>query len=66
MINTNRKKTMDNKDYTRRNRFSGESIELTKEEAKKHDEIFYHEALATIEDKQLGEGASKTLARDER
>ena len=50
---------MDNKDYTRRNRFSGESIELTKEEAKKHDEIFYHEALATIEDKELGEGGSK-------
>ena len=59
MINTNRKKTMDNKDYTRRNRFSGESIELTKEEAKKHDEIFYHEALATMEDKQLGTGGSK-------
>ena len=50
---------MENKDYTRRNRFSGESIELTKEEAKKHHEIFYHEALATIEDKELGEGGSK-------
>ena len=49
----------DNKDYTRRNRFSGESIELTPEEAKKHDEIFYHEALATLEDKELGEGMSK-------
>ena len=46
---------MDNKDYTRRNRFSGESIELTKEEAEKHDKIFYHEALATLEDKELGE-----------
>ena len=50
---------MDNKDYTRRNRFSGESIELTKEEAQKHDEIFYFEAIATLEDKELGEGASK-------
>ena len=49
----------DNGDYTRRNRFTGESIELTKEEAKKHDEIFYHEALATLEDKELGTGASK-------
>jgi len=49
----------DNKDYTRRNRFSGESIELTKEEAEKHDKIFYHEALATLEDKELGEGVSK-------
>ena len=49
----------DNKDYTRRNRFNGESIELTKEEAEKHDKIFYHEALATLEDKELDTGASK-------
>ena len=49
----------DNNDYTRRNRFTGESIELTKEEAEKHDKIFYHEALATLEDKELGTGASK-------
>ena len=48
-----------NHDYTRRNRFTGESIELTQEEAKKHDEIFYHEALATVEDKELGTGGSK-------
>ena len=45
--------------YERQNRFTGESIELTREEAKKHDEIFYHEALATMEDKELGEGMSK-------
>ena len=49
----------DNKDYTRRNRFTGEYIELTKEEAEKHDKIFYHEALATLEDKELGTGVSK-------
>ena len=49
----------DNKDYTRRNRFTGESIELTKEESEKHDAIFVNEALATIEDKELGYGASK-------
>ena len=49
----------DNKDYTRRNRFTGESIELTKEESEKHDKIFYHEALATLEDKELGTGGSK-------
>ena len=49
----------DNKDYTRRNRFTGESVELTPEECKKHDEIFYHEALATLEDKSLGTGGSK-------
>ena len=67
-MNTNKKETMkpknlaetiDNNDYTRRNRFSGESIELTKEESIKHDEIFYYEALATLEDKELGYGGSK-------
>ena len=51
--------TKTNYDYTRRNRFTGESIELTKEEADKHDKIFYHEALATLEDKELGTGGSK-------
>jgi hypothetical protein len=49
----------DNNDYTRRNRFTGKSIELTKEEADKHDKIFYHEVMATLEDKKLGEGMSK-------
>ena len=53
------KTNTDNKDYTRRNRFNGESARLSAEEAKKHDEIFYHEALATLEDKYLGTGASK-------
>ena len=43
----------------RRNRFNGESVELTAEEAHKHDLIFYHEALATEEDQKLGTGASK-------
>ena len=52
-------KTKTNYDYTRRNRFTGESIELTKEESEKHDEIFFYEALATIEDKELGTGGSK-------
>ena len=50
----------DNKDYTRRNRFNGETIELTPEECKKHDDIFYYEALATLEDKAAGiDGTSK-------
>ena len=49
----------DNKDYTRRNRFNGETVELTPEECKKHDDIFYYEALATLEDKALGTGGSK-------
>ena len=43
----------------RRNRFNGESVMLTKQEAKKHDEIFMHEMMATLEDKTLGTGASK-------
>ena len=33
--------TKTNHDYTRRNRFTGQSIELTEEEADKHDKIFY-------------------------
>ena len=48
-----------NHDYTRRNRFTGESFELTKEESIKHDEIFLNEMMATIEDKELGTGGSK-------
>ena len=48
-----------NHDYTRRNRFTGESIELTREEAEKHDAIFYHEMVATLDDKTVGQGASK-------
>ena len=43
----------------RSNRFNGETVELTKEECKKHDDIFYYEALATLEDKELGTGGSK-------
>ena len=43
----------------RSNRFNGESVMLTKEEAKRHDRIFMDELLATIEDKKLGQGASK-------
>ena len=42
----------------RRNRFNGESIMLTKEEARRHDCIFLAELMATLEDKKLGTGAS--------
>ena len=45
--------------YERKNRFNGESVMLTKEEAKRHDAIFLAEMMATIEDKTLGTGASK-------
>ena len=54
----------DNKDYTRRNRFNGETVELTKEEAEKHDKIFYHEALATLEDQKSGDRGQQALAGD--
>ena len=42
--------TKTNHDYTRRNRFTGESIELTKEEAEKYDAIIHNELAATMED----------------
>ena len=53
------KTNTDNKTEKRLNRFNGESVMLTKEEAKRHDELFMHEMMATLEDKTLGEGASK-------
>ena len=53
------KTNTDNRTEERRNRFNGESIMLTKEEAKKHDALFMHELMATLEDKTLGTGASK-------
>jgi hypothetical protein len=45
--------------YERKNRFNGESVMLTKEEASRHDALFLAEIMATVEDKQLGYGASK-------
>ena len=56
---TNMKTNTDNRTEERRNRFNGESVMLTKEEAKIHDQIFQHELLATIEDKIYGTGSSK-------
>ena len=43
----------------RSNRFTGESIQLTDEEAKKHDELFVAEMLATADDKLYGYGNSR-------
>ena len=44
----------------RKNRFTGESIELTIKEAVVHDRIFMNELAATLEDKAAGfDGASK-------
>ena len=48
------------KTYKRINRFNGESVMLTEEEAKKHDAIFINELAATLEDKAAGfDGTSK-------
>ena len=49
----------DNKTEKRSNRFSGQSIMLTKEEAIIHDRLFINELSATLEDKELGYGSSK-------
>ena len=47
----------------RSNRFNGESVMLTKEEARIHDQIFIEEVAATLEDYELGRGASKHLEK---
>ena len=49
----------DNRTEERRNRFTGQSFMLTKEEANKHDAIFINELAATLEDKVSGYGSSK-------
>ena len=53
------KTNTDERTEERRNRFNGESVMLTKEEARRHDELFMCELMATLEDKKLGTGASK-------
>jgi hypothetical protein len=53
------KTNTDNRTEKRSNRFSGQSIMLTKEEAIIHDRIFINELTATLEDKELGYGGSK-------
>ena len=56
---TKTKAIVEERTEERKNRFSGESILLTKEEARRHDCIFLAEIMATLEDKTLGTGASK-------
>ncbi len=53
------KTNTDNKTEERKNRFNGESVMLTKEEARRHDCIFLAEVMATLDDKTKGHGASK-------
>ena len=57
-LRSNRRNSTE-KTEERKNRFTGQSIMLTKEEAIKHDRIFINELAATLEDKELGYGASK-------
>ena len=45
----------------RKNRFTGQSIMLTKEEAAKHDAIFINELAATLEDKAAGVAGTSKL-----
>ena len=42
------------KKYERKNRFNGEAVMLTAEEARRHDNIFIHQLQSTMEDKQAG------------
>jgi len=50
----------DNKTEERKNRFTGQSIMLTKEESIIHDRLFINELAATLEDKAAGvDGTSK-------
>jgi len=59
LLDEDYKETMQGRTEERKNRFNGESIMLTKEEASRHDALFLCEIMATIEDKTLGTGASK-------
>ena len=54
------KTNTDNNTEERKNRFTGQSIMLTKDESIIHDRIFINELGATIEDKEAGiDGTSK-------
>ena len=50
----------DERTEERKNRFTGQSIMLTKEESIIHDRLFINELKATLEDKEAGvDGTSK-------
>ena len=59
LLDEDYKETMQERTEERKNRFNGESVMLTKEEARRHDCIFLAEIMATIEDKRVGTGGSK-------
>ena len=53
-----------NKTEERKNRFSGESYMLTKEDSIIHDRIFINELAATLEDKEPGKSAGDSKLWD--
>ena len=60
MITRSNRANSTEKTEERKNRFSGQSIMLTKEESIIHDRIFINELAATLEDKAAGvDGTSK-------
>ena len=60
MTTISNRKNSTEKTEERKNRFSGQSIMLTKEESIIHDRIFINELAATLEDKAAGvDGTSK-------
>ncbi len=60
MITRSNRANSTEKTEERKNRFTGQSIMLTKEESIIHDRIFINELGATIEDKEAGiDGTSK-------
>jgi len=54
----------DNRTEERKNRFTGESIMLTKDESIIHDRIFMNELAATLEDKEPGKSAGDSKLWD--
>ena len=54
LLNEDYKETMQGRTEERKNRFNGESVMLTPEEAKRHDQIFLDELQATIDDQESG------------
>ncbi len=64
MTTISNRKNSTEKTEERKNRFSGESIMLTKEEAIIHDRLFINELAATLEDKEPGQSAGDSKLWD--
>ena len=64
MTTISNRKNSTEKTEERKNRFNGESIMLTKEEAIIHDRLFINELAATLEDKEPGQSAGDSKLWD--